>query len=391
MFDYLVLGPLAGRMDGSRSLEWVLFFCGLPVKFRRLLQSASLLLLIVVAADTMSVTAQTVLDPKIVYKALAGLQSPKSEFETTAEYQQRLATILHQEIEPGVTLQSPLPFLLNQDSVLGSSSLVARLHYDADSEYLTINISPTIIEKMSVLILKIETGDLGHYTGQNAYGATAEVSRMHAEGYGITFDRNTWLTRSDIRVSIPRDQARMIYPHLRLVLLCKAIPPYATTRFEHLDPTLDSPIDAGTNENLVAVEPIELRLYDDRTGQVFAALSEAAVVAEHRQSFPLHLEVDTNFFTQDFLYYQVDNDSGNANSGLTYKEANITDSAYNGGRPFLVVEAKSQIKIAGMDKRTLSKLVFRVNGQVVNPSWYPEKYVFLGTTFAKYSAIIRVP
>jgi hypothetical protein len=362
----------------------------MSIQFKNRLLAPSILLSMLLAAGTTSTTAQSVLDPESVYKALAGLQSPKGEFETTAEYQQRLTNILHHDIEPGVSLQSPLPFLLNQ-AMVGSILPVARLSYDADSENLKISISPTPSGAMASLILGTEGSGVEHYTGQNAYGATADVSRMHAEDYGIAFDRNTWLSRSDIKVSIPRDQARMIYPHLRLVLLCKAIPPYVTTRFEHLDPTLDSPIDAGMNENLVVVEPVELRLYDDQTGEVFKVISEVSVVAEHRQTFPIHLEVEANFFTQEYLYYQVDDNSGNANTGVIYKEANIISSNYSRGQPFLVVEAKSQIKVAGMEKRTLSKLVFRVNGQVINPNWYPEKYVYRGTTFAKYSAMIRVP
>jgi hypothetical protein len=320
-----------------------------------------------------------------VYRALSGLRSPKTEFETTADYQQRLANILHQDIAPGVSLESPLPFLLNQ-AFVGSTLPVAKLSYDADSELLKVSISTTSVGQMAELILKTQGGVVEHYTGQNAFGATVDVSRVHAEDYGIAFGRNTWLSRSDIRTLIPRDQARMIYSHLRLVLLCRAILPYVTSQFEHLDPTLDSPIDAGINENLLVVEPIELRLYDEQTSQVLKVFTEASVRGEFKQRFPIHLEVETNYFTQENLLYQIDD-----NLQSPMRSIGMSSTAYNGGRPFWVADAKSQIKVAGMDKSTLSKLVFRLNGQVISPNWYPEKYVFLGTTFAKYSAIIRVP
>jgi hypothetical protein len=328
---------------------------------------------------------QSVLDPEQVYRALSGLRSPKTEFETTADYQQRLANILHQDIAPGVSLESPLPFLLNQ-AFVGSTLPVAKLSYDADSEFLKVSISTTPVGQMAELILKTEGGEVGHYTGQNAFGATADVSRMHSEDYGITFDRNTWLNRSDIITPIPRDQARIVYSHLRLILVCKAVQPYVTSRFQHLDPTLDSPIDSNANGNLIVVEPLELRLYDEQTGQVLKVFTEASVRAEFKQRFPIHLEVEANYFTQENLLYQIDDDLQSP-----MRSTGMYSTAYNGGRPFLIADAKSQIKIAGMDKRTLSKLVFRLNGQVISPNWYPEKYVFLGTTFAKYSAIIRKP
>lgn len=340
-------------------------------------------LLMLAAAGTTQAKGQSVLDPKSVYEALAGVRSPKSEFETTAEYQRRLATVLNQEIAPGVSLQSPLPFLLNQ-TFAGPTLPVAKLSYDADSEYLKISISPNPLGGMAGLILKTEGGEIGEYTGQNAYGATANVSRSHFEDYGIAIDRNNWLSRSDIRTLIPRDQARMIYSHLQLVLICRAIQPYITSQFQHFGPTLSSPIDSNANENLIVVEPLELRLYDGQTGQVLKVFTERSVLAEHKQSFPLHLEVQTNSYTDGYLYYQVDDNPERRDTG-------IYDTAFNGGQPFLIVEAKSQIKVSGMDKKTLSKLVFKLNGQVINPSWYSEKYAALGTTFAKYSAIIRLP
>jgi hypothetical protein len=144
-------------------------------------------------------------------------------------------------------------------------------------------------------------------------------------------------------------------------------------------------MDSSTSENLIIVEPLELRLYNDQTGQVIKAFTEASVRAEHKQNFPIHLEVDTNFVTEGYLYlyYETDDDSDK-------HQVEIRDLSHNGGRPFLVVEAKSLIKIAGMDKRTLSKLVFTLNGQVIKPSWYSEKYALGGSTF-NYSAIIRVP
>ena len=328
------------------------------------------------ALGTVQVLGQTVIDPKSTYEALAGLGSSKSEFETTIEYQQRLAALLNRTLAPSISLQSPLPFLLNGIST-GVSLPVTKFSYDADSELLTIALSPKLVGNREVMVLKTEVSELGRYTGQNAFGATTEVTSIHAEEYGIEFEQNEWLKSSDLRLPLPKDQARLLFSQLRLVLVCKAISPYVTTRFTSSNPTLDAPTDYTAKANLIVVEPLELRLYDGQSGQLLKIFTASSVVAEHRQTFPIHLEVERSYFTENNLLYQVDD------------EPMLSTPIFR-GRPFLVLEAKSQIKVAGMDKMGSSKLTFRLNGQVIQPTWFSEKYAFLGTTFGKYAAIVRL-
>ena len=178
---------------------------------------------------------------------------------------------------------------------------------------------------------------------------------------------------------MPPDQAKQEYSRLRLILLCTVKQPWIADTARQVNPTLDNPTDYTVSENFIFVEPQELRLYDADSGKVFKTFTEKSVVAEHEQMFPIHLEVEMNTFTMGYLYYQIDDGPE--------RHTNIS----NFTKPFLTVDAKSTIRVSGMDKRTLSKLVFRINGQVVHPHWYPDKHVYLRTTISEYRAVLQLP
>ncbi len=141
-------------------------------------------------------------DPAMVYRAIEALgpNRPKSAFDTTADYELRRAAFSTLTFLPGIPVSSQLSFVLNDPDAKVIPPAISFV-YDTDTETLQLTVSPERrtfvltpgIPVLSTLTLKSDVKRLDRYTGQNAYGATAEVNDILDEEYGIALNTRTWL------------------------------------------------------------------------------------------------------------------------------------------------------------------------------------------------------
>lgn len=334
----------------------------------------------------------TGLDPSMIVRVLekSGVTQPKSEYETSADYQRRIST-LPSQAAGGFSLDGNLAFVLNGPSinVLGSA---VESHYDADKQLLGVRIK---IEKkdfgisdfFTALDLQSSILQSDRFVGQNSYGATAEVTSIVGAEFGLTIENETWLTpvRSDappsentgvtLQLRMTSGDARDLADHLRVLLICRLTSPWLRQRaFAGSGPTVQSPYDGLIYYKYLHIEPEALWIFDERDGKVIAKFTGASLEAERnrvaqerRTLYPLKLEIERKMASDPHFTYQADDQP--EQSGTIKAEFIALDVVI----PPLVIEAKKHIKIT-LDPNSGEKsdLSFTVNGVRVKPKWHKE-------------------
>lgn len=177
---------------------------------------------------------------------------PKGEFESTADYKART----REYSEPIVTeiKLSPSSFEYDADRQVlkvadfGWTSCIGVNALDALEKYKgRLKVSPLCVREYGDEVEASET-----YTGQNSYGATAEISVVKSVDFGVFVDYGAPLESAVSRkrvsdrlfqLSIAPDAARSLKENgaIRLVVRPKA--PFYAQGSSYLEPTIRSPIE----------------------------------------------------------------------------------------------------------------------------------------------------
>lgn len=220
----------------------------------------------------------------------------KEEFETTAEYEKKIA-----EAVPG----DIYAFKIDE----GSGFRGLRVNpYDADSQKLQITLETewlsefTIEDYRASFIIKTSNKDSHSYVGSNAFGATREVTSYSATQYGLAlvnqqdfgssgYDDNkyniktplTSIRKVSIALDIPPDRARTLKNSIGVLLLCKPTLYKSDAKlnvrkgndliFEKYDSsqaTIDRPTSHLYERKYINVEILAIWIYDIRTGEVIS-------------------------------------------------------------------------------------------------------------------------
>lgn len=238
----------------------------------------------------------------------------KDEFETTAQYQTRLASAA-----------PPIGAI----KVFRIPS--ARAVYDADRQVLKVQIASGDtydgFEKSSLASLEVLREESGkrEYEGSNAFGAKIMVSASTNRLYKLVFDsrRATGQRYSvlgdmfqTLELSMGVDDARTLKPRVGVIAVCrlKARPapkfpiPSASegptaTGFNSTKPTRDFPYDISTYYYALPVDILGLWVFDNPTGRVLGkfdssgALNESAVPSAKPASAPASASAPLSFST----------------------------------------------------------------------------------------------
>lgn len=218
----------------------------------------------------------------------------KEEFETTAEYETKIAAAVHGDI---------YAFIIDQKPGLH----IPTVSYDADKQKFQIGVrtdwlSPNTNEDYRAsFIVKSVNDSSSSYIGSNAYGATRKVTDLRATRYGLALvnqqdfgssdsdDKKhdflktpmTSLRTVNIEISIPPDKARTLKDSIGILLVCKPILYKVDAKISHRkgndlifeqydfsEATINSPSSHTYEQKYINVEILALWIYDIRTGEV---------------------------------------------------------------------------------------------------------------------------
>jgi hypothetical protein len=202
--------------------------------------------------------------------------SPKSEFETTQQYEKRIAaTERFIFVGPNPPADPNEPFYTE----------VADFKYDADSQTMSVSVDGLTEYDQDVkwflaftLVARVKI--LPSYMGENTFGVHKAIRKQTVEMFGIGVEgeyRDLLRQKYGASCSIAPDEARTVKPFLKVgfVVLCK---PVIHRTHDHHTPTLSNPFDNTLNGVFVSSTIQAILIFDSRTGKVLAVNSVAVVV-----------------------------------------------------------------------------------------------------------------
>jgi len=221
-------------------------------------------------------------DPGTISRALEALEetNTKSEFETSAEFEQR-----KKNGQASQHLPCELAFVVPPafEDLSGW-----RATYDADGHVMVVSLQfmhlTFVLEpdKPDFNVLGLShKGSRSEYVGQNAYGATAEVSSYQGEAYGLALPLNAWVSEvpsgteglrhpPSYRVLIPMepDYARNLKPNLGVLVVCSLRQSKLLTWFSGHEATIDSPYEGYVTTKYLNAKIEQVWVFDSQSGQV---------------------------------------------------------------------------------------------------------------------------
>lgn len=180
--------------------------------------------------------AATLLDatPLIVDAISDDHGTTKDEFETTAQFESRQTDYWRSHLGDPEHLVIRVPI----DSY--------RVSYDADRGLAVVKYIANSYSDHTALQFFHESQTTGHYVGQNAYGATANVTSFHDTEAVLSFPPGQLGEASpyispEFQLSLSPEQARAFKEHPSLLILARLEPPYVDTTHSYSAATIDEP------------------------------------------------------------------------------------------------------------------------------------------------------
>src|SRR5262249_48901076 len=211
-------------------------------------------------------------------------QLKKDEFETTQAHRDRVARLHEQPLLGALGEKSIYAFVEGDPS---------DFSYDADSQTMRVNRSLNAMRTAAVekgdredfqeipaATLEVKITGIEYYSGTNIFGAVREVKQIESirwalllKNYqtfnsiskGSAFDWNLKLS-----FSIAAEAARKAKPDMRLLYVCRLIPPHIVVESDHLKPSFNHPKEYDELTLNLPIELIEVRCFNQSTGEVYA-------------------------------------------------------------------------------------------------------------------------
>ncbi|MBZ5635559.1 MAG: hypothetical protein LAO55_20735 [Acidobacteriia bacterium] len=214
---------------------------------------------------------------------------PKSEFETTRQYEQRIESLLASKSRQYVFAQVEFTEAI----------------YDADEKIMNVSVTAPVVFGLfdsDIHMVNDPTGDSTYfsshlelrslrrsttqYVATNGFGVKINVTHFTSDEFGVVIDKSDTLfadiepccdhfgTRKAV-LSLDMDvsNAKALKPFLQVALVCTLVNPTVYEGTDGRSPTISSPIETTIKQQYLLVHPDELWLYDLRTGHVLGKFS----------------------------------------------------------------------------------------------------------------------
>jgi hypothetical protein len=214
------------------------------------------------------------------------LGAPKSEFETTPEYEQRMQSLLGSRSRQYV-------FVLDQFSATPS--------YDADKMVMNVKVTAPFVTGLfdsemhivnnptedsmylsSGLELRSTLRSTTHYIATNGFGVKVTVTRSTFDEFGVVISKDDALfgdiepccdrigTRESVlAVDMDIPTAKAVKQYLRVALVCTLVNPTIYEGTDEYSATISDPRETRIKQQYLLVHPDELWVYDRRSGHIF--------------------------------------------------------------------------------------------------------------------------
>jgi hypothetical protein len=230
-------------------------------------------------------------DPRAVLRALkVATPKEKSEFETTEDYQKRVARSADVPLFGTLRTSSTFAFVLpSSESPAYDDKMYPNLEtqYDADTETMIVKVGFDSIEtdthhfskdRRSIVWNESGTGREA-YIGTNAFGATRAVKKLTilttALAIGIDspfYPGGDELLPGKLYLSfkVPPNKARLQEKRLRVLIVAGLLRPYSFEEEIYREPTFDDPNESDETYRYLSVDIKDVWLIDIATGNVIA-------------------------------------------------------------------------------------------------------------------------
>ncbi len=214
-----------------------------------------------------------------LYKALNKI-APRSEFETSDDYEQRLLALSSKPLIGTLTISSLFAFTVNE----------LKISYDADRQTLTVAFSGEYGERDSAIFdLSSYYEKKGSYIGVNAFNRKVQIQQGLKLKYSVQFpnckhkysllgrqEYDSMIVNHSLETSfiIDPDSAKKSKKTIALLIIGKLRPPFAESKKYKSEPKIDYPYDIATNERQIHMDVTAMWLYDKSSGALYKKIEK---------------------------------------------------------------------------------------------------------------------
>lgn len=213
----------------------------------------------------------------------------KDEYETTAQYDARLAALADSSLYGKIKLSSLVGYVLPPGAI--------ETLYNADTQTLNLflplqsdgsaecYVRPERISEYECIAFTLieDLKSSSRYVGRNAFGLKKVITKQEFVELGIIFSGLQSLKppakknydrgyAADLRVE--PNKARTLRSSVRAILIGNFASPYAVAESRHDTPTMAEPLDITTTFLRVALQLKEVCFFDDSTGEILAKIHD---------------------------------------------------------------------------------------------------------------------
>lgn len=171
-------------------------------------------------------------------KRSAVASATKDEFETSAQFQNRLTQMVEREFPSSlISVAVPVPSY--------------KISYDADRGRLAFEFmrSDYGVSRSNLAVTEVDRSSRidGYYEAQNSYGASVEVEKRTDSEVVIAWDGLTSsVSGTKAHLQVAADVARSLKDNAHLVIVGALVSPFLQQRYDLDLPTIDSPTRRST-------------------------------------------------------------------------------------------------------------------------------------------------
>jgi hypothetical protein len=228
-----------------------------------------------------------------LYDALIKI-APRSEFETSDAYEQRLSALSSKPLIGPLTASSLFAFTVNE----------LKTSYVADSQTLSVTFYGRAGGRDSAVFdLSSSYQKKGSYIGANAFNRKVQVQQGQELKYSVQFpnckhkynhggrqEYDSIIVNQSLETSfiIDPDSAKKSKNTIALLIIGKLRLPFAESKHYRSEPKIDYPYDITTDERKIYLDVSAMWLYDKSSGTLYKKIEKCTQGASSPGSKMVH-------------------------------------------------------------------------------------------------------